>query len=105
LFDLLTGLASRNPPPTPPASAGGIAVRTLSRIVDPPQASAFDAAAPFAPPAPAENANFSGGLLGRLTALAGLDPQNPTQPASPPLDDQLFYRDDPAQPWFAQLRR
>jgi hypothetical protein len=106
LFDFLAGLASRSRPPMPSQpSAAGISVRTLGRIVDQPQASAFDAAAPFAPLAPSDNTNFSSGLLGRLTALAGLDSQNPTQPASPPLDDQLrgFYRDDPAQPWFAQL--
>ena len=60
-----------------------------------------------APLAPSEDANFSGGLLGRLTALAGLDPQNPGQPAPPPQDDQLrgFYRDDRVQPWFARLQR
>jgi hypothetical protein len=34
-----------------------------------------------------DDPNFSGGLLGRLTARAGIDPQNPNQPA-PPLDDE-----------------
>jgi hypothetical protein len=109
LFDFLASLAPRNPSPAPPpTSAGGMPVRILGRsIAGQPQASALDAAAPFAPLAPSEDANFSGGLLGRLTALAGLDSQNPTQPAPPPLDDQLrgFSRDDPAQPWFAQLQR
>jgi hypothetical protein len=104
-LDFLSGLASGSRPPAPSQpSAAGIPVRTLGRIVDQPQASAFDAAAPFAP---SENTNFSGGLLGRLAALTGLDPQNPTQPAPPPLDDQLrgFYRDDPVEPWFVQRQR
>jgi len=37
--------------------------------------------------------------------LAGIDPRNPSQPASPLQDDQLrrVYRDDPA--WFLQVRR
>jgi hypothetical protein len=108
-LDFLAGLAPRNSPPAPPApSAGGMPVRILGRsIAGQPQASVFDTGVPAAPLAPSEDANFSDGLLGRLAALAGLDPQNPTQPAPPPLDDQLrgFYRDDPAQPWFAQLRR
>lgn len=101
LFDFLAGLASGSRPPAQSQPrAAGMPVRTLGRIVDRPQASAFDAAAPFAPLSPSDDANFSGGLLGRLTALAGLDPQNLKQPAPPPLDDQLrgFYRDDPVQP-------
>jgi hypothetical protein len=110
LFDFLAGLAPRNPSPAPPApDTGGTPVRSLGRsIAGQPQASVFDMGAPAAPLAPSEDANFSGGLLGRLTALAGLDPQNLKQPAPPPpLDDQLrgFYRDGPAQPWFAQLQR
>jgi hypothetical protein len=66
-----------------------------------------DASAPAAPVAPSSESNFSGGLLGRLAALMGVDPENPTQLASPPLDDQLrgFYRDDPLQPWFVQRQR
>jgi len=83
-------------------------VRILGRsIAGQPQASVFDTGAPAAPLARSEDANFSGGLLGRLAALAGLDPQNPEQPAPPPLDDELrsFYRDDPVQPWFVQRQR
>jgi hypothetical protein len=66
-----------------------------------------DASAPAAPGARSNQPNFSGGLLGRLAALMGVDPENPTQLAPPPLDDQLrgFYRDDPSQPWFAQGSR
>jgi len=85
---------------------GELAPVTSVDVVDA-QTVKLNLAAPFAPLAPSENANFSGGLLGRLTALAGLDPQDPTRLAPPPLDDQLrgFYRDDPVQPWFAQLQR
>jgi hypothetical protein len=52
------------------------------------------------------DAKFPGGLLSRLAALAGIDPQDPSQLA-PPLDEQLrgFYRDDPIRPWFVQRRR
>jgi hypothetical protein len=109
LFDFLAGLAPRNPSGAPPApGAGGTPVRILGRsIVGQPQTSAFDPVAPFAPLSPSDDANFSGGLLGRLAAMAGLDPQNAAQPAPPPLDDRLsgYYRDDPVQPWFAQLQR
>jgi hypothetical protein len=50
--------------------------------------------------------NSSGGLADWIAALAGVNPPNPTQPASPP-QDQLrgFYRDDPVQPWTLQRRR
>jgi hypothetical protein len=69
-------------------------------------ASAADSSAPAAPLVPSDDANFSGGLLGRLMAVAGVDPLNPGQLA-PPQDDELraFYRDDPAQPWTLQRRR
>jgi len=40
-----------------------------------------------------DNANFSGGLLGRFAALAGIDPQSPNQPAPPPLDDEREQAD------------
>jgi hypothetical protein len=61
--------------------------------------------APAAPPP--DDSNFSGGLLGRLAALMGVDPQNPDQLAPPSQDDELraFYRDDPVQPWTLQRRR
>jgi hypothetical protein len=64
------------------------------------QASAMDAGVPAAPLAPPDDSNFSGGLLGRIAALMGVDPQNPDRLA-PPQDDELraFYRDYPAQPW------
>ena len=73
-----------------------------------PRASAIDSGVPVTPIAPpSDNSNFSGGLQGRIAALAGIDPQNPNQFALPPLDDELrgFYRDDPVQPWILQRRR
>jgi hypothetical protein len=71
------------------------------------QAPVPDASDSAAPVAPSNEPKFSGGLLGRLAALIGVDPENPTQLASPPPDDQLrgFYRDDPLQPWFVQRQR
>ena len=51
-----------------------------------------DTRAPAVPLAPSDDPNFSGGLLGRLAALAGIDPQNPNQPA-PPLDDEQEQAD------------
>ena len=70
-------------------------------------ASAADSSAPAAPLVPSDDANFSGGLLGRLMAVAGVDPLNANQLAPPPQDDELraFYRDDPAQPWTLQRWR
>jgi hypothetical protein len=109
-FNFLAGIASRNPTPPapPPPTAGSKPARYLSRrTVDQSQASVFDTGAPAVPFVPSDDPNFSGGLLGRLVALMGIDPQNPTPPAPPPLDDGLrgFYRDDPVQPWFVQRQR
>jgi hypothetical protein len=72
---------------------------------NPSQAAAMDPGAPAAPLVPSDDSSFSGGLLGRLAALMGVDPQNPDQPAPAQQDDDLraFYRDNPAQPW--NLRR
>jgi hypothetical protein len=66
-----------------------------------------DTSAPAVPLAPFDDASLSGGLLGRLAVLAGIDPQDPTQPAPPPLDGQPrgFYRDGPIKPWFVQRQR
>jgi hypothetical protein len=76
------------------------------RIVEQSQPSAVDTT-PAVPLVPPDYPYFSGGLLGRLVALAGIDPQNPAQLAPPPMDEQLreFYRDDQAQPWFVQRQR
>jgi hypothetical protein len=64
---------------------------------------AMSAGAPVAPPS--DDSNFSGGLLGRLAALMGVDPQNPDQLAPPPDELRAFYRDNPAQPWTLQRWR
>jgi hypothetical protein len=107
-LNFLTGIASWNPTPPAPQTAGNKEAPYLSRgIVNQSQGSVFDAGAPALPPDPSDGPNFSVGLLGRLVAMAGIAPQNPTQPAPPPLDDQLlgFYRDDPVQPWTLQRRR
>jgi hypothetical protein len=48
-----------------------------------PARSTADAGVPASPIDSTDDANYSGGLLGRYLALAGLDPQNPT-----PLDDE-----------------
>lgn len=70
-------------------------------------ASAINAGATAPPIAPPDSSNSSGGIADWIAALAGTDPQNPSQPAQPPLDDGLrgFYRDDPRQPWFVRGRR
>jgi hypothetical protein len=65
------------------------------------QASATDAGAPAA--IPSGDSNFSGGFLGRLAALMGVDPQNPDQLAPPQDELRALYSDYPAQP--RNLRR
>jgi hypothetical protein len=66
----------------------------------------MNAGVPAATLAPSDDSNFSGGLLGRLMAIAGINPRDPNQLAPSPQDDGLraFYRDDPAQPWTLQRR-
>ncbi len=65
---------------------------------NPSQASPIFTSAPASPLVPSGDFNFFGGLLGRLTALKGTDPQNPDQLASPPQDnDQRAFHRDPAQ--------
>jgi len=70
------------------------------------QASAPDTGAPAAPVVASDGSSYSGGLLGRLVAMAGLDPQNPNRLA-PPQGDGLrgFYGDDAVQPWALQRSR
>ena len=69
------------------------------------QGSATGPGAPAAPFVPSNDPNNSGSLADWIANLAGVNPENPTQPAPPPLDDGLggFYRDDPA--WTLQRRR
>ena len=57
-----------------------------------PQAPAFDAGAPAAPLVPSDDSNFSGGLVGRLTALMRQYPDIYGPP--PQEDDELpsYYR-------------
>jgi hypothetical protein len=66
-------------------------VRSLGRtIVNQSPASTYDAGAPAAPLAPSVDSNYSGGLLGRFEALAGIDPN---QPAPPSPDDEQEQAD------------
>jgi hypothetical protein len=58
-----------------------------------PRASAFDPSVPAAPFDVSDPTPFSGGLPGRLAAVAGIDPQNPNQFAPPPLDDEQQQAD------------
>jgi hypothetical protein len=89
-FNFLAGLALQDPTQHAPSlQAGAMPGR---RIVDQPPASAVDTRAPAVPLTPSDDRNFSGGLLGRLRALAGIDAQNPNQPA-PPLDDEQEQAD------------
>jgi hypothetical protein len=107
--------AMPSPPMIPPQQSRGSVASTLMDYVrylneldgKNSQASVFGTSAPPVPLAPSDAQNVSGGVLGRVAALAGIDPQNPAQLAPPPLDDQPrgYYRDDPVQPWFVQRQR
>jgi hypothetical protein len=78
------GFGSENIAP-PPQTDGNNPIRYLSRrIVNQPQTPAFDTSLPVVPSVPLDDRNFSGGLAGRIAALAGIDPDNPDQPAPPP---------------------
>jgi hypothetical protein len=105
-FNFLASIASQNPTqPEPAAQTAGKPERSLGRrIAGQSPAPALDPVGSAASLAPSDDQNFSGGLLGRLVALAG---QNPAQLAPQPLDDQLrgFYRDDPVQPWLVRRPR
>ena|ERR1700716_938594 len=60
------------------------------RILNPSPTPAYDPGAAAAPLAPSVAANYSGGLLGRLAAVAGIDPN---QPAPPSPDDEQAQAD------------
>jgi len=94
-------------PPQPSGSAADLIMNRIRQLNAPDQRSSAAVPGAAAPPVPPDGPNFTGGLAGRIAALAGIDPQNPNQFAQPPLDDQLrgFYRDDPTQPWLLQRRR
>ncbi len=70
-------------------------------------ASGFEPSAPAVQFALPGSSNSSSRIANWIAALAGFDPQNPTQamPSSP--DDQLrgFYVDDPLQPWLTPRPR
>jgi hypothetical protein len=101
------------PAPQPPRDLGPLSLMDAYLLyrkrlgADAPQASAMDAPSPAMSLTPPDDSNFSGGLLGRLAALMGVDPQNPDQLAPPPQDDELraFYRNNSAQPWTLQRFR
>ena len=69
---------------------------------------ASDAAgASAAPLVPSDGAGFSGGLPGRMLAIAGVDPDDPTRIARQPGDAELnsFVGNGPFPPWTLQRKR
>ena len=87
-FNLLAGLVSRNStqPEQPQQTASSKPERRLGRrVINQSPAPAYDPGAPAAPLAQSDDANYSGGLLDRFAALAGIDPN---QPALPSPDDE-----------------
>lgn len=85
-FNLLAGLVSRNPTPPEPPQQTAVAKperrlgrRTYSVL---PASVTGATAGPFDS---SDDANFSGGVLRRFAALAGIDPN---QSAPPPDDEQ-----------------
>jgi hypothetical protein len=102
-----------NPALSPPGMPTSVTGKPTVPFVEqqrqvPSGAGNFQAAAPAAgSPAPGSGTpGPSGGdIASWVASLAGVSPQDPAQPASPPLDRDLqsFYRDDPA--WLLQIRR
>jgi hypothetical protein len=95
-FNLLAGLVSRNstPPEPPQQTADSMPERRLGRrILNQSPVPAYDPGAAAAPLAPSDDPNYSGGVLSRLVALAGIDPQNSNQPAPPSPDDEQEQAD------------
>ena len=91
LFNLLAAnpLWNATQPEPPPQAADRQSVKILSRkVINPSPASVSDPDTSAAPLAPSGDQEFSGGLLGRLAAFAGIDPRNPTWPAPVPEDDE-----------------
>jgi hypothetical protein len=77
--------------------------RSLSRVSNNNSpASGFEPSAPAMQFALPGSSNSGGGIANWIAALAGVDPQNPTQAVPSSQADQLagLYRDDPLQPWF-----
>jgi hypothetical protein len=107
-FTRLGGKPNPGQPTPPPQNANSKPARYLGQtIADQLRVAISDPSAPAVPFVPTDEPNFSGGLLGRLAAMACVDPRNPTWLAPPPLDEQLrrFYSDDPVQPWLVQRQR
>jgi hypothetical protein len=98
--------ATSQRPPRGPLSLNDAFLEYLKQLnANPSRESRINTGTPAAPFVPADDLNFSGGLLGRLTALIGIDPQNPDQLAPPPQDDQrAFYRDPAQQRTLQRLR-
>jgi hypothetical protein len=72
-FNLMAGLVSQHPTPPGPSPQTSVPERRLGRrIVNLSPASVFDTGAPGVPFVPSEAPDFSGGLLGRFAALAGI---------------------------------
>jgi hypothetical protein len=91
LFNLLAGISPRNTtqPELPQQTAASQPVRHLGRrVINPSPAPAYDPGVSAARFAPSSDQEFSGGLLGRLAAFAGIAPQNPTLPAQAPEYDE-----------------
>ena len=68
---------------------------------------ASDAAGASAAPLVPYGAGFSGGLPGRMLAIAGVDPDDPTRIARQPGDAELnsFVGNGPFPPWTLQRKR
>jgi hypothetical protein len=83
-------------------------VRMLSRVSgNNSSAPGFEPSTPTAQFAVPGSSNSSSSIANWIAALAGVDPQNPTQATPSSQADQLagLYRDDPLQPWFTQRPR
>jgi len=108
----LVSPSDANAPEVPSAASSGVLSADQSNSFDDRFGNwtSFPAgSAPLTPPQPAtpsaqfvlpDQLNSPGGLAGWIAALAGIDPQNPDQPAPSPMDDQLQgFRGDPTRSW------
>jgi hypothetical protein len=87
--NLLAGMAFQNStqPQPPQQTAGSMPELKMGRRIFNQSPAAVYGSGAAAAPAPSVDANYSGGLLGRLAALAGIDSQNPNQLAVPADDE------------------
>jgi len=87
-----------SPDPQAPLSLNEAYLEYLKRLnASQPQTLDTNAMSPSL--APSDDANFSGGLVGRLTALLGVDPESPDLHASPRNDPSDAIGDDLARRW------